>query len=191
MMTSKILIGLSASVLALGACGQRNDTASNADINVATDDGAPDNGMAAAPLPTSAQGFANTAAASDRFEIESSKLAETAAQSAAVKDFAAKMITAHQDSTSKLKATGGALSSPVVPDDTLSAAQQQDLDSLKNSKGADFDATYAAAQVKAHEQALDALKGYAASGDTPALKDFANGLIPTVAEHLNMAKQLK
>ena len=39
-------------------------------------------------------------------------------------------------------------------------------------------------------QALDAVKDYVASGDTPALKDFANGLIPTVTEHLNMAKGL-
>ena len=85
-MTSKILMGLSASVLALGACGQTNDTASNADMNVAMDNDATANNMAATPLPTSAQGFANTAAASDRFEIESSKLAESAAQSTAVKD---------------------------------------------------------------------------------------------------------
>jgi putative membrane protein len=190
-MMSKLLIGLTASVLALAACGQENDTALNADTNVAADDGATDNDIAAAPLPTSAQGFANRDAASDRFEIESSKLAQTAAQSAAVKDFAAKMITAHEDSTRKLKATTSALSSPVVPDETLSAAQQQDLDSLKNAEGAAFDAAYAATQVRAHQQALDALKAYAASGDMPALKDFANGLIPTVTEHLNMAKELK
>ena len=35
-----------------------------------------------------AQGFANAAAASDKFEIDSSKLAATAASSAAVKSFA-------------------------------------------------------------------------------------------------------
>jgi putative membrane protein len=191
MMKSKMLIGLSASMLALAACGQRNDTLSNADVNVAIDNGATDDGMAPAPLPTSAQGFANAAAASDRFELESSKLAETAAQSAVVKDFAAKMISAHQSSTSKLKATASALSPSVIPHDTLSVAQQQDLDSLKNLKGADFDAAYAAAQVKAHQQALDALKGYATSGDTPALRDFATSLIPTVTDHLNMAKGLK
>ena len=190
-MTSKMLIGLSASALALGACGQRNDSAPNTDMNVAMDNAATDYGRVDAPLPTSAQGFSNTAAASDRFEIESSKLAETTAQSPAVKNFAAKMIAAHEASTAKLKATASALSPSVIPDDTLSAAQQQDLDSLKDLKGADFDAAYAAAQVKAHQQALDALKGYAASGGTPALKDFANGLIPTVTDHLNTAKSLK
>ena len=134
MMEKKMLIGLSASVLALASCQQKNDTPLNADVNVAMDNEAVDDGLATAPLPTSAQGFANTAAASDRFEIESSKLAETAGHSIAIKDFAAKMITAHKASTEKLKATNGALSPPISADDTLTATQQQDLDSLKNCK---------------------------------------------------------
>ncbi|MEW2849287.1 DUF4142 domain-containing protein [Stenotrophomonas maltophilia] len=48
-----------------------------------------------------------------------------------------------------------------------------------------------AEQTAAHQQTLDTLKAYAASGDMPALKDFATGLIPTVTAHLNMAKSLK
>jgi putative membrane protein len=183
---------VSASALALAACGQRNDEAAS-DVNVAVDNGVVvDNGMMAdAALPTSAQGFANTAAASDRFEIESSKLAATQGQSAAIKSYAAKMISAHQESTAKLKTTASGLNPTVTPDDTLSAAQQQDLDGLKGKTGADFDTAYAAAQVKAHQAALDALNAYAASGDTPALKEFASGLVPTVTAHLNMAKGLK
>jgi len=191
-MTSKLMMVVSASALALAACGQRNDEAAS-DVNVAVDNGVVvDNGMMAdAALPTSAQGFANTAAASDRFEIESSKLAATQGQSAAIKSYAAKMISAHQESTAKLKTTASGLNPPVTPDDTLSAAQQQDLDGLKGKTGADFDTAYAAAQVKAHQAALDALNAYAASGDTPALKEFASGLVPTVTAHLNMAKGLK
>jgi putative membrane protein len=191
-MTSKLMMVVSASALALAACGQRNDEAAS-DVNVAVDNGVVvDNGMMAdAALPTSAQGFANTAAASDRFEIESSKLAATQGQSAAIKSYAAKMISAHQESTAKLKTTASGLNPTVTPDDTLSAAQQQDLDGLKGKTGADFDTAYAAAQVKAHQAALDALNAYAASGDTPALKEFASGLVPTVTAHLNMAKGLK
>ena len=192
-MTSKVLMVVSASALALAACGQRNEEA-DGEVNVAVDNGVvvPDNGMTAdAALPTSAQGFANTAAASDRFEIESSRLAASQGQSAAVKSFAEKMISAHQESTAKLKTTVSGLNPPVTPDDTLSAAQQADLDGLKGKTGAEFDTAYAAAQVKAHQAALDALNAYAASGDTPALKEFASGLVPTVTAHLNMAKGLK
>ena len=101
------------------------------------------------------------------------------------------MIAAHEGSTAKLKATAGGLSQAVTPDDTLSAEQQASLDSLKGLKGTDFDKAYATAQVDAHQKALDALNGYAASGDNAALKDFAKGLIPTVTAHLNMAKALQ
>ena len=57
--------------------------------------------------------------------------------------------------------------------------------------GAAFDSAYASAQVDAHQKTLNALKGYAASGDNAQLKTFATGMIPTVTAHLNMAKGLK
>jgi len=191
-MTSKVLMVVSASALALAACGDRGSDRSD-DVNIAADNGmAMDNGMTAdAALPTTAQGFVNAAAASDRFEIESSRLAASQGQSAAIKSFAARMVTAHTESTAKLKSTASGLSPAVTPDDTLTAAQQQDLDALKGKTGADFDTAYAAAQVKAHQAAVDMLNGYAASGDTPALKQFATGLVPTVTAHLNTAKGLK
>jgi putative membrane protein len=190
-MINKLAIFLSGTALALGACSKQDDTNNYAgnDITIADENGAATNAVVVSPL--TAQGFANAAAASDRFEIESSKLAASAASSPAVKAFAQKMIAAHEGSTAKLKTTAGGLSPAVTPDDTLTAEQQQTLDSLKAAKGAQFDEAYAAAQVDAHQKALDALNGYAASGDNQALKDFAKGLVPTVTAHLNMAKGLK
>jgi putative membrane protein len=146
---------------------------------------------AASVSPTSAQGFVNAAATSDKFEIETSKLASAAAASSATKAFATKMIDAHTASTAKLKSTLSGMNPPVTPVDTLTAEQQSTLDNLKTLKGADFDAAYKTAQVDAHTKTLDVLKNYSASGDTPALKTFADGLIPTVTAHLNMAKGLK
>ena len=191
-MKSRLLIAVSGSVLALTACGKNDRAADNnavTDMNVAMD-----NGVAAdtaAPSPLTAQGFANAAAASDKFEIESSKLAATASQSAPLKSFATKMISAHEESTAKLKNTLAGMSPAVTPDDTLNAEQQASLDGLKAKTGADFDSAYKAAQIDAHQKALDALNNYAASGDADALKTFAKGLTPTVAAHLNMAKGLK
>lgn len=176
-------------MLAVAACGQKNEAA-NSDVNVVTDNGTVVN-AAAESSPLTSQGFANAAAASDKFEIETSKLAAGSAQSAAVKSFAAKMITAHTASTAKLKAAAATLSPAVTPDDRLSSDQQQKLDTLKGLHGADFDTAYASAQVDAHQAALDALNGYAASGDNATLKDMAKGMIPTVTAHLNMAKSLK
>ena len=138
-----------------------------------------------------AQDFVNKAAASDRFEIESSKLAEASSTSPAVKEFAAMMIEAHTDSTAKLKSTLASNPSDVVVNDVLNAEQQAQLDELKTKKGADFDTAYAAAQVGGHEKTLTELRSYASNGDNDALKTFAQDLVPIVTDHLNQARKLK
>ena len=187
-------IALGTTALALAACGQKNETStdvvSNTVVTESENTGA-ENTVAPAPAMAPGQAFANTAAASDAFEIASSNLAVTQASSAAVKKFASQMITAHTDSTNKLKSAGASASPPVTPDPTLTAEQQQTLDSLKGASGADFDKAYAAAQVDAHQKTLDGLKDYSANGDVPQLKDFAAQMVPIVTAHLNMAKVLK
>jgi putative membrane protein len=194
-MTSKLLVLLTGTTLALAACGKHDnanttagaDTGNTADLNMTGNEAA----ASTAPAPTTARGFVNAAAASDKFEIESSRLAASAASSAAVKKFATQMISAHTASTAKLKSTLAGMSPPLTPDDTLTPDQQQKLDSLKGLNGAAFDSAYASAQTEAHQKTLDTLKAYSASGDNATLKTFANGLVPTVTAHLNMAKGLK
>ena len=187
-MTHKLLIFVSGTVLALGACGRKGNegtvAGNGADANIAIA-----NDLAVSPL--SAQGFANAAAASDRFEVESSQLAAASASSAAVKRFANQMISAHTASTAKLKTALAGISPAVTADDTLSADQQSALAALRGQKGAGFDSAYAQAQVDAHQKTLDALKNYAATGDNAQLKSFASGMIPTVTAHLNTAKGLQ
>jgi len=181
--------------IALSSCGPKapvttNSTTIDSSVSSTTVTNNADT-MTAAPLPSAAQTFVNTAAASDAFEIATSKLALDNSTSASIKKFANQMITAHEGSTAKLKTVTAGLSPALTPDATLTADQQTKLDDLKGKKGADFDAAYAAAQQGGHQATLDALKAYAASGDVPALKDFATGLVPTVTAHLNMANALK
>ncbi|MGK6323155.1 DUF4142 domain-containing protein [Sphingomonas sp. DT-51] len=190
-MSLRLTILASAAVLALGACSRGNEATQNTTAN-AGDLGT--TGMVT-PSPTATvsagQSFANTAAASDAFEIATSKLALTNASSSAIKSYAQKMIDAHTASTAKLKTVAAGLSPALQPVPALSPEQQQQVDQLQAAKGADFDKAYAAAQTAAHQQTLDVLKAYAATGDVPELKTFAQGLVPTVTAHLNMAKGLK
>ncbi|HEY0312586.1 MAG TPA: DUF4142 domain-containing protein [Allosphingosinicella sp.] len=194
---------LSAATLALGACGHKSDdastnsdaTATNMDVtevggNVGTGNAGAGNAVGSTPMATGGQGFANTAAASDAFEIASSQLAKTAAKAPAVKAFAAHMIEAHTASTASLKTAAAGANPPITPDPTLSPDQQQMLDGLKGKTGADFDKAYADVQVTAHQKTLDALKSYSANGDVPQLKALATKMIPTVTAHLNTAKGL-
>lgn len=197
-MTSKSFALLFGATLMLAACGHKG--ADNADVaNAGVDNadmanadmGNADMNAAPAAEASASQGFVNAQGASDRFEIESSQLASSSASSAAVKSFAAKMIAAHTASAAKLKTAAGALSPALTVDDTLTATQQQSLDGLKGKTGAEFDSAYAAAQVNGHQATLEMLKEYAASGDDASLKSLANGMVPTVTAHLNMAKSLK
>lgn len=197
-MNRNTFVALSAAAVALAACGHKTDTTTSTDMTTNSDMmttnmmAANDDAMnATAPMPGASQAFVNTAAASDAFEVASSKLALDMSKSSSIKAFADKMITAHTASTDKLKTLTAGMTPPLTPDPTLNADQQQKLDALKTKTGTDFDTAYAAAQVDGHQVTLDALKAYAATGDTPQLKDFASDLVPTVTAHLNMAQGLK
>ncbi|WP_267435975.1 DUF4142 domain-containing protein [Sphingomonas sp. GM_Shp_1] len=183
-----------AALLALAGCNRSEPQAPNGTTaDTMTTNGIDGNAMAdatPAALPA-AQVFANAAAASDAFEIETSKLALTNGASASVKGYARKMIEAHTASTAKLKTAAGSATPAITPDPALNAEQQQKLDQLKGLNGTAFDQAYIAEQTAGHQQTLDTLKAYAATGDVAPLKTFATGLIPTVAAHLNMAKGLK
>ena len=188
-MTKFTMMVLGTSALALAACGPK---AQPADQNTTITAGETmTNDAAMAPTALSpGQEFADAAAKSDAFEIATSELASTSASAAKVKTYAASMIKMHNESTAKLKATTAGLTPAIVPDAALTPDQQGTLDGLKGKTGKDFDTAYAAAQVEAHTATLAKLKDYAATGDVPALKTFATGMVPTVTAHLNMAKGL-
>lgn len=184
---------LSAATLALAACGHKTDTADVANNTTIVESETNDTIAAndAAPAATGGQAFANAAAASDAFEIATSKAALDLSRSASIKAYAQKMIDAHTGSTAKLKTITAGLSPAITPDPALTADQQTQLDAMKALSGAEFDKAYIDAQTAGHQQTLDKVKAYSVNGEVPALKTFATGLVPTVAAHLNMAKALK
>lgn len=190
-MRFKTFLLLAALPISLSACGQSGEGDVATDLNNAATDELGSGNDDLSMAPSSVQELANKAAASDRFEIETSRLAAESASSSAVRDFASMMITAHTESTAKLKSTLASDAPVIAPDDALNAEQQATLADLKSKKGADFDKAYAVAQVSAHEKTLAALKDYGATGDKASLKAFAQELIPTVTEHLDKARALK
>lgn len=192
-MNKALIILLAGTALSISAC-KKNDAADTANQDITmSDNGMMANDAMAAPaaLPTTAPDFVNAAAASDKFEIDSSKLAASSGASASVKAFASKMITAHSATTAKLKAAIAGMTPALTPNDTPNADQQALMAGLQGKTGATFDAAYKDAQVTAHQKTLDALNAYASGGDNPKLQDVAKGMVPMVAAHLNLAKGLK
>ncbi len=189
-MKLKFMLAASAA-LALAACGNSEDT--NAPDAMASDTGAMADANAAAaaadaPLPTDAQGFVDMASASDMYEVEAGKLAQSMGTAQAVKDFGKMMETDHTKSTADLKAAA-AKADGVTVNPQLTPKQQADLDALKNA-GDNFDSVYKTQQLAAHQQALSLLQNYASAGDQAALKDFAGKTAPVVQTHLDHAQML-
>ncbi|QDZ08689.1 DUF4142 domain-containing protein [Sphingomonas panacisoli] len=178
---------------ALAACGSRSDTTTtNTTVTDVTNDSAMasgDNTTMVATPPTGQQ-FADIAAKSDAFEVAAAKLAQTNSTSDDVKSFATKMILAHTESTAKIKKAAAAASPAITPDPAMTADQKAQLDELGKLKGADFDKSYIAGQVTAHDQALALMRNYAASGDTPSLKTAAGEIVPAVQDHVVMLRAL-
>jgi putative membrane protein len=175
--------------LALSACGSSDEPAPMATETptgaLAEADAA---AAATAVLPTDAQGFVDMASASDLYEVEAGKLAQSMGKSQAVKDFGKMMVDGHTKSTADFK-TAAASATGVTVAPRLDPKQQTDLDMLEAS-GDDFDAVYKAQMVTAHTQALGLLRNYAAAGDTASLKDFAGKAVPVVQTHLDHANGL-
>ena len=134
--------------------------------------------------------FVTEAAASDMFEIESSKLAVERSQDPATKTFAQQMIADHTKTSDELKAlvSGGKVKA-MLPT-AMSSAQQSMLDDLKKLNGDDFTKQYHSDQEDAHEDAVDLFKRYGDEGDNADLKAWAAKTRPALEHHLMMAKDM-
>jgi len=189
-------IGLS--LLALTACGEkaaRDAVSDTGNVAMAAEGKmedaagrAVDPGNAAAA--DTAAAYVTGAALGDMYEIESSKLALTKAQSPAVKKFAQQMIDDHSATTAKLKAAIAAQRLKITPPAALDDRRNGMLENLKGITGRDFDRTYLDQQTAAHQEALILHRGFAEGGDNAALRALAAETAPKVEHHLGMVKQL-
>jgi len=67
---------------------------------------------------------------------------------------------------------------------------QQILSKLRKQSGKRFDNTYDRMQKADHKQAVAMFRQYAQNGGNPALRDWAKKTLPTLKEHLSMARKL-
>jgi putative membrane protein len=141
-------------------------------------------------MTTTTKGFAQDAAISDMYEVEAGKIAQARGKSAAVREFGARMVKAHSQTTDKLKALLAATHPDITPPATVDSRREGLLDDLRGAKDEDFDKRYISQQIDAHNEALILMKGYAKDGDTPAIKAFAAKTASVVQQHLNAAKKL-
>jgi len=187
MKTRLSIVSAAALALALAACGSQDEAA---DATVTEDTTAvPTDDAAAAPDPSTPQGFVATQASSDMYEIEAGRLAQEMGQSDEVKEFGAMMVEDHTTSSANLKTAADAAGSGVTVPTAMLPKHQQNLDALRNA-ATHFDSVYAEQQVMAHQEALALLKGQAETGTVASLKAFAAETAPIVEAHLEHARTL-
>lgn len=132
--------------------------------------------------------FAREASAGNMAEVEMAKLADSRAQSPAVKDFANTMIKDHGAAETKLKAVASEQNMDIPSSPT--AKQQTAMDKLKGLNGAAFDKAYSKHMLKDHKKDVADYKKESTHGKDSQLKSYATETLPTLEHHLEMAKKL-
>jgi putative membrane protein len=144
---------------------------------------------AAQSAPPAAE-FVAKAGASDKFEIEAGKLAETHGGSAAVKHFGHTMTIDHAKSTKLVKAAVRKSHMPAPPPPMLDDDQKAMIADLQGKRGKAFDAAYIPDQMNAHQAALDLVTAESTSGENPQLKAAATKIVPVVKMHIAMLQRM-
>jgi putative membrane protein len=133
--------------------------------------------------------FAREAAAGGLAEVKLGQLALDKGNSDVVKAFGQKMADDHTKANSELQAAT-AKSGITLPTD-VKPADQATYDRLSKLDGTAFDRAYARDMVQDHIHDVAAFKQEANYGTDPSIKAFASATLPTLVEHLKMARDMK
>jgi putative membrane protein len=130
--------------------------------------------------------FVRTAAMDGMAEVEHGRLAVQNATHDEVKQFGQRMVDDHSKAGDELK--GLAAQKRVTLPSELDAKHKAMHDTLSKMKGAAFDRAYMAHMVSAHQQAVALFEKEAGGGKDADVKAWAAKTLPTLQEHLKMAR---
>lgn len=121
-------------------------------------------------------------------EVELGQLAAQKGMSDAVKQFGQRMVDDHGKANTELMtlATSKGITLPTAIDDK----HRQDVTKLSAMSGADFDRAYSKMMLKDHEKDVSEFEKQSMKGTDPDVKAFASKTLPTLQEHLTMARAL-
>jgi len=131
--------------------------------------------------------FVREAAQSGLAEVQMGNLVQQNAQSQQLKDFGQRLVTDHTRANEELMQI--AQQKGITAPTTISAHDQHMMSKLSGLNGAEFDRMCQQDAVAAHEKAIKLFQTEAQSGQDAELKAFAQKTLPTLQEHLRMARQ--
>ncbi|HKQ99384.1 MAG TPA: DUF4142 domain-containing protein [Pyrinomonadaceae bacterium] len=145
-------------------------------------------GAQGAALNSADRRFVMEAALGGMTEVELGRLATERGASDAVKQFGQRMVDDHSRANDELMqlVSGKGVQLPTA----LDAKHQAMVTKMSSLSGAAFDRAYAKQMVKDHDKTIALFQGEASRGADADLKAFAQKTLPTLQEHLSMARAL-
>jgi putative membrane protein len=143
-------------------------------------------GGAVSNLSDQDKDFVMKAAQGGMAEVALGNMAASKATNADVKTFGSRMVTDHSKANDELKqlATTKGLTLPA----DAGAENQKTSDELSKKSGKDFDKAYMKDMVEDHEKDVKEFEKAAKDAKDADLKSWASKTLPTLQDHLKMAK---
>jgi putative membrane protein len=141
-----------------------------------------------APNAMTDEQFAKKAAEGGMAEVKLGELAAQNGNSESVKNFGKKMVEDHSKANEELKQTASKdnISLPTG----LNKHDQAVYDKLSKLSGDAFDRAYAKDMVRDHQNDVAEFKAEASNGQNPDIKTFASSTLPTLEQHLQLAREM-
>ena len=130
--------------------------------------------------------FRTKAAQGGLAEVDMGNMAASKATNADVKAFGNRMGTDHSKANDELKQL--AATKGVVQPGDVNDEQKKTMDALSSKSGKDFDKAYMDDMVKDHETDVKEFEKASKNAKDADLKAWATKTLPTLQEHLRMAK---
>ena len=143
-------------------------------------------GLAAAPVFAADEAWVMKIAKGGMAEVELGKLAAEKASSDAVKKFGQRMVDDHSKANDELKAL--AQSKKITLPTEIGPEEKALRDRLVKLSGPAFDQAYMKAMLNDHLKDVGEFRTESRSGKDPDVKAWAARTLPTLEEHLKLAR---
>jgi putative membrane protein len=132
--------------------------------------------------------FVLKASLSNYAEIDAGQLAVTKAEEDGVEMYGQHMVTDHSLAKAELETIAASLG--LRSPDSLDARHVALKAVLMSLSDRAFDSAYIISQVQDHQEAIDLFENEADDGDNSQLRNYANGKLPHLRRHLQMADSI-
>lgn len=149
---------------------------------------APVGQVSASTIGQTVDGYVTAAAMADMYEIQAAEIALERSQTSEIREMAEMIRTDHTQASANLKQVAPQAAPEADIPTELDERRKGMIDNLRSAPQAEFDRTYRAQQVAAHEEALTLHRGFADNAEAGPLAEHARTVVPKIEMHLRMAQ---